>query len=126
MFSKSLLNSYFCGNGRTSKRRKLFSFTILISLMLSITSIIGCGNGLSGTYQSESGVYSVKFTSSAECIWYQDGSFFEGTYKKTNNGYQLEIKGSGLYTNTVFNVTTDKKDLIITGGIVYGERFVKK
>jgi len=106
-------------------RKKLFSFTILVSMILAIYSITGCSNGLSGTYQSENGFFYVKFTSSTECIWYQDGSFFEGTYKKTNNGYQLYIKGSGLYTNTLFNVITDKKDLIITGGIVHRERFVK-
>ena len=106
-------------------RKKLFSFTILISMILAITSITGCSNGLSGIYQSESGVYSIRFISSTECIWYQDGSFFEGTYKKINNGYQLYIKGSGLYPNTIFNAITDKKDLIITGGIVHRERFVK-
>jgi hypothetical protein len=94
-----------------------------ILLVFIFSFITGC-SGLSGIYQSENG-FSVEFISSKECIWYQDGSFFEGTYRKNGDDYLLEIKGSGLNTSTVFNAIVDENDLVITGGIIYKERFAK-
>jgi hypothetical protein len=94
-------------------------------LLAFIFSFVTSCNGLSGKYQSESGFYYVKFINSTKCMWYQDGSLFEGTYKKNGNGYLLEIKGSGFYAKTIFNATIDKNDLIITGDIINKERFVK-
>jgi hypothetical protein len=102
---------------------KFFKVMAVAGIMLFVA---GYAQGISGMYESDSGVYSVKFTNSTECIWYQDGMFFNGTYNKTNDIYQLEIFGNGFYPNTVFNAKIDGKDLIITGGIVYGERFIKK
>ncbi|MDR2420828.1 MAG: hypothetical protein LBD49_01815 [Oscillospiraceae bacterium] len=88
----------------------------------------GCNAGISGTYESESGVYTIKFTSSKECTWYQNGMFFNGTYEETDSGYSLEIVGSGTAANTVFIAVKDGNDLVVTGGILdhNGERFIKK
>ena len=98
----------------------------VVLALAMVLSLAACGgNGLSGTYVSESGSYTVKFTSPTECTWYQDGSFFNGTYEKTDNGYRLEVLGGGFYGNTVFELLKDGKDFIVTGGVVYGERFVK-
>ena len=83
-------------------------------------------NELLGIWVSESGVYSIEFKKSNECTWYQSSYFFNGTYEKTTNGYQLKIMGGGMAANTVFNAITRGNALIITGGIVYGERFTKK
>lgn len=104
-------------------RKKGLSIICMI-LILSVL-FVGCG-GLSGTYTSENGKYSVEFTSGSECTWYQDGSFFNGTYEKTDDGYRLEIEGNGFYFNTIFDAEKDGSDLIITGGAVDGQRFVKE
>jgi len=108
--------------------KKILAIFISASIVLMLSAFLtGCGgNGLSGKYESESGTYSVEFKKSGECTWYQGGKFFEGTYSKNDNGYKLEIKGGGFYSNTVFEAEKDGKDLIITGGVVKGERFVKK
>lgn len=104
---------------------KKISSMICVIMVLCIL-FTGCGSGLSGTYTSENGKYSVEFTSGSECTWYQDGSFFNGTYEKTDDGYRLEIEGSGFYSNTIFDAEKDGSDLIITGGTVDGQRFVKE
>jgi len=120
-----------------------FFFLMILALFVSglATSVSGCSfnpdedesGDLSGIYESESGIYSVEFKSSTKCTWYQNDLSFEGTYKKTNKGYELKIRADGKKTNngssyldTVFNAIKDGEDLIITGGVVYGERFVKK
>ena len=116
-------------NGRKSKSQTSRGNILIKTIfLLSFVPILmtGCTGGLSGTYNSEHGEYTVKFTSSTQCTWYQDDTFFNGTYEKTQNGYQLEIIGSAIYSNTVFIATKDGKDLIITGGVVEGERFVKQ
>jgi hypothetical protein len=104
-------------------KKRLLAVSIMLAVLL--LALAGCG-GLSGTYESESGAYSIEFKGSSECTWYQDGSFFDGTYEKTDDGYRLEIVGGGLYTNTVFDAVEDQGDLIISGGSVDGERFIKK
>ena len=105
-------------------RKKLL--TIVLTL-LCIFMLNGCGaSTISGTYSSEDGKYSIEFSSDSECTWYQDGTFFNGTYKKTENGYQLEIVGKGLYSNTVFSVDIDEDDIIVSGGKVEQERFTKE
>lgn len=99
----------------------------ILTVLCVLTFLAGCGkNGLSGEYSDEEGTYSISFTSDSECTWYQDGKFFNGTYRKTDSGYQLEIEGNGLYSNTVFNVEADGDDLIITGGVVDGLKFIKE
>ena len=103
--------------------KKLLMF--VMSLIL-IASIMACGGGkLTGLYEGESGQYSVQFERSGEVTWYQDGKFFKGTYESTSEGFQLEVLGGGMYDNTIFKAVQDGNDLIITGGTVKGERFVK-
>lgn len=103
-------------------RRKV----LFVTLVMLIVLLTGCGNRkLSGKYSSEDGVYSVEFLSDSECTWYQDDSFFNGTYKNSDNSYQLEIIGDGFYSNTVFTAEIDGEDLIITGGNVNQVRFIK-
>lgn len=98
---------------------------LLLAIMMVFLS--GCGKSkLSGTYSSEDAIYSINFTSNEECTWYQDGKFFNGTYEKIENGYQLEITGDGLYSNTVFMAELDGDDLVITGGVVDQLRFIKE
>ena len=89
-------------------------------------SITGCSSGLSGTYVHEGGEGAIKFTDSGECTLYQGDGFLKGTYEKTADGYQLEIKGDGFYLSTVYEAIMDGKDLILTGGLVSQERFIKE
>ena len=104
--------------------KQKLAFLLMITMMFYL---VGCGkSSLSGKYLSEEKKYSVSFTSDSECTWYQDGMFFDGTYKKTDSGYQLEIAGDGFYSNTVFNAEVDGDDLIISGGIVDQLRFTKE
>lgn len=99
---------------------------VVVSLIMLIFVLVGCGSKkISGTYSSEDGQYSIDFLSDSECRWYQDGSFFDGTYKNIDNGYQLEMVGEGFYSNTVFTAEIDGDDLIITGGIIDQVRFIK-
>lgn len=99
----------------------------LVLVFVICISLCACGgNTLNGTYVSESGTYTVELNKDGTCTWYQDGSFFNGTYEKTDSGWQLNISGSGFYSNTVFNAETSGKNLVITGGAVYGELFIKQ
>lgn len=101
-----------------------------IGLVLTVVLLFLCACGvtgtLNGTYMSESGEYKVEFKNNGTCTWYQDGVFFNGEYQKTDLGWQLNINGSGSYTNTVFEAKQAGRDLIINGGFVYGELFVKQ
>ena len=100
--------------------------SVLLLLML-IFSLSACSGGmLDGTYISESGEYEIEFEKDGTCVWIQGGRFFDGTYEETKDGYRLMIMGNGLAVNTVFDAVWDGKDLIITGGRVDGERFVKQ
>jgi len=117
---------------------KIVSVLIMIAM---IVILAGCGGSLSGTYESEDG-NSMKFTSSGKCTLYEkDGSFYNGTYKKTDKGYEITMQTPlGPYGVLI---TEDGKDLIKTdevpdgvemnseGGvsircITVKERFVKK
>lgn len=106
------------------KLKKCISSVVLIFLLFFY--LTSCNSGLSGKYTSENGKYKIEFKDDTTCTWYESGLFFNGTYEKIDSGYQLEIKGSGFIPNTVFNAVLDGSDLIITGGSVDGERFVKK
>jgi hypothetical protein len=106
---------------------KQLRLMLIIGTIFSVIIFgIGSSKHFSGTYESKYGEYSVKFTGSSKCTWYQNGMFFNGTYKKIDGEYHLEIRGSGAYSNTVFIAVKDKRDLIITGGSVYKERFIKQ
>lgn len=104
--------------------KKTISLVLIISIALLFCSCFS--DSLNGTYTSESGLYSIEFNKDGSCTWYQDGMFFDGTYEKTEAGWQLDITGSGFYPNTVFQAVEDGNDLVITGGIVNGETFVKE
>lgn len=104
--------------------QKKVMILLMVVLMMCLS---GCGKSkLSGSYSSDDGIYSISFSSNSECTWYQDGKFFNGTYEKTDNGYQLEIEGEGFYSNTVFTVEIDEDDLLITGGVIEKLRFKKE
>lgn len=104
--------------------KKLTTFITILSLSLLLCA---CGaSSLTGTYTSESGRYDIEFEKDGMCTWYQDGMFFEGSYEKLENGWQLNISGEGLYSNTTFYAEESGSDLIITGGIVEGELFYKQ
>lgn len=104
-------------------RNRITEITLLFVMVLGL---IGCGKSLSGLYISESGSYAVEFENDGTCTWYQGETFFEGTYKAKDKGYILEIRGNGLYSNTVFTAVKDNGDLIINGGTVNHERFSTK
>ena len=104
-------------------RNRITEITLLFVMVLGL---IGCGKNLSGVYISESGSYAVEFENDGTCTWYQGETFFEGTYKAKDKGYILEIRGNGLYSNTVFTAVKDNGDLIINGGTVNHERFSTK
>jgi len=87
-----------------------------------------CGSsGLSGIYVSECGRYLIEFTESTNVKWHQDGLVLDGVYLKTEHKgrYQLLIRGDGWqHTNTAFEVVRSGRDLILTGGTAFGERFI--
>lgn len=102
-------------------------FIVLVLVVALCLTLCACGeNSLKGKYVSESGIYTVEFRSDGSCIWYQDGGFFNGTYQQVDGGWQLNITGGGLYSNTVFNAEGNGNTLVITGGVVYGEIFTKQ
>jgi len=105
------------------KARKIKIVSILLILAM-VAALAGCG--LSGTYESAGGTYAVEFKANNECTWYQDGLSFDGTYEKAEDGYRLDMRGTGDYRDTTFYAVFDGKDLIITGGTISGERFSKK
>lgn len=113
----------------SSKTNRIRVVIILVIALGIIPSLLyGCGaQSLSGTYVSESGRYSVKFESDGNCTWYQDSLFFNGTYEKTDSGWKMEILGNGWYGNTVFSAEkVDENTLIINGGMVDDETFLKQ
>lgn len=110
-----------------NNKKKIILTVVVSTIVLAVIVIfVSLNSGISGTYESENGYYSVEFMSLNKCTWYQDGIFFNGTYEKADSGYQLEIVGTGGYLNTNFTAVKEGRDLIITGGIVGGERFMKK
>ncbi len=103
---------------------------IVISVIICLLSlsIIGCGNNLSGKYVSESGVYSIEFSSNGTCEWHQNGLSFYGNYHWDSewNRYYLEIRGSGSYADTEFTaIYLDSGELIVNGGKVNYETFAR-
>lgn len=103
--------------------KKIISLLIVVTILCFIFA--GCGHRLNGEYTSESGYYSVRFSSNGDCTWYQDGSFFEGEYywDSSDNCYYLEIQGNGFYSNTRFTARENGNGLIINGGTVHNEAF---
>ena len=104
--------------------KKCIALVLVFALCLALCAC--SGNSLNGKYVSESGTYTVEFKRDGSCTWYQDGSFFNGTYQQVDKGWQLNIIGGGWYGNTVFYAEGDGRTLVITGGVVYGETFTKQ
>lgn len=99
----------------------------IIALLLLLCLLTGCsGTSLSGLYSDEYNNYSIQFEKDGSCTWYQDGLFFVGNYYKTDEGYQLDIMGSGLYSNTSFYATTKDEGLEIRGGVIGTRLFTKQ
>ena len=105
---------------------------ILLSIV-TIFTVTSCSqrDDILGKYVSESGKYTVEFKEDNICIWYQEildtETFFEGTYEKEGEKYKLLIKGDGFFTqNTSFEAELTDQGLIITGGVVEGELFIKQ
>ena len=105
------------------KNIKRISALFLIFIM--IIGLCACGEKLNGRYTSESGYYYVEFNKDGSCTWYQDGTFFNGTYRKIGGEWQLNVNGRGIYDNTVFMAEKDGKGLVISGGVLYNEYFYK-
>lgn len=105
-------------------KNKVKAIVLLVALVFVIC-LSGCGKSLSGMYVSESGKYGVEFEKSGECTWYQNDTFFDGNYEYLDGKYKLEIRGHGFYANTVFFAAKDDGDLVIDGGTVKCERFVR-
>ena len=107
--------------------RKIISILIVGMLIISLCA---CSSSpLSGKYTSQNGQYTLDFQSGNKVLWDNSGEFgftATGTYSKTSDGYEMEIKDMAGMTAT-FIVTIDNNDLIVTGaGILRNERFVKK
>ena len=105
---------------------KMKKFIIALLILAICLVFCSCGGGaLRGTYESESGRYSIDFESNGTCTWYQSGKFFEGTYEKYDSGWRLNIGGDGYYSNTVFYVEIEGNALVVTGGYLDNEIFYK-
>ena len=111
-----------------TKEKKVLIIVIgIIITILTIAGIIKVSNTLNGTYVSESKVYEIKFMRNGDCYWFEDDTFFTGTYKKVNDMYAIHISGSGFYISTNFIAKRDGiRSLVITGGTVDHERFIRK
>lgn len=86
---------------------------------------------LTGEYVSESGLYKIKFKKDFTCIWYQEVHghqvYFDGTYELDEDGtYILNMDGETYSYNTQFEASLVEEGLIVTGGLVNGELFVKQ
>ena len=122
----------FTRGGKNGKKKIWLG--ILVMVLLFGMTVVSCGSldgyssgDLSGIYVSQSGRFTVEFLNSTNCKWYQDGYSFNGTYEKFgNDSYRLDMKGHSGYNDTIFTAVKEGKDLRITGGIVYGELFVKQ
>lgn len=123
----------YCGHKLSTDRKTtsikwkpiLAIAALCLVVVLLITMFAGSGNALSGTYTSESGAYAVDFKKNGTCTWLQGGYTFNGTYEPLDGGWQLNMLGGGIAYDTVFFAEKSGKDLVITGGIVYGEVFTK-
>lgn len=104
---------------------KKFICILLVFVMCFL--LCSCSAGKPhGIYRSESGYYSVKFDKSGSCTWYQSGYSFFGTYEATADGWHLYLEGNSDYGDTDFYATKSGRNLIIEGGTVDGELFIKQ
>lgn len=76
-----------------------------------------------GYFVSESGDYAVSIEKNGFCNWYQNDIRFEGTYYKRDSSLELEIEGSGYYSDTTFLAVREADGYRISGGTVKSEFF---
>ena len=98
----------------------------VILFVLLLVSLTGCGKGsmLEGTYISESGETELTFTKDGTCTMTEGGLYVDGTYSKTDSGWQLNLKMLG-FISTTYQLTKSGKDLILSDGN-QSEVFTKK
>ena len=110
--------------------RKILS-VIICFIMICLCVSCAAKNEVQGKYVSESGKYTLEMKDENVCVWYQEiagkETFFEGTYEKDGEIYNLLIRGDGFFvSNTSFTAEPTDDGLIITGGVVDGELFLKQ
>jgi hypothetical protein len=105
--------------------KKLLAIGISALLALTMMAVLpGCGQGLDGTYTSVDGKYTIEFDSDGTVVWRERGTFFNGTYKRVDDGdgdWRLDVVGSSLAMNTSFDAHLEDGDLIVSGGSVKAE-----
>jgi len=81
-------------------------------------------NALDGAYISDDERFTIVFEPDGNCRWYQGESFFNGTYRATKSGWQLEIVGDATHPNTVFTAVAEGDDLVVNGGLCDDTLFI--
>ena len=83
-------------------------------------------DGQDGYYAGENGRYSFELTEGNYCYWYQDEKRFAGKYEACEDGFDLNLIGSGYTKDTSFHASTQEDgSLKVCGGLVDGELFSK-
>lgn len=101
-------------------KKIITAFSILVILFI----LVSCnGNGLSGTYVSEGGKYTLIFKSDGTCIWEQTDPllggiiFFDGSYEKSGSKYSLFIRSNNnRFQNRVLEAMPLEDGLLISDG----------
>ena len=104
------------------------SLTAVVVVLLIVALATGWFWMLGGSYTSESGRYTVEFTKTGKCTWYQDGFTFDGEYDydKSTQSYILNVKGHDNYIDTTFTATkAGGRALDVDGGRINHEFFIK-
>lgn len=68
---------------------------LVLSVLVFALSLCACSEkeSLSGTYESESGVYQVVFSEDGTCTWTDNGVSYEGTYVQEEDYWKLYFDG---------------------------------
>lgn len=108
---------------------RIVAFVLAI---LSILSLGSCGIGdskLSGKYVSESGSETIEFKRDGTCSMVSEGyisdQFYEGTYKKTDSGWRVQLHDEYNLISMTYTVERDGRDLILSNRFT-SVRFVKR
>jgi len=94
---------------------------VVIGIIIALNS-----NGLSGTYESACGRYTVNFINSRELTWEQSGTLLRGSYQSQGDSFILTVQGQGWYMTTSYTVRREGNDLIIHGGNLRNVRFTRQ
>ncbi len=71
--------------------KKLFSFICIMVFTLSLCACSEKEEKLSGTYVSESGVYSIELSEEGTCTWYDNGTEYRGFYVKEEDYWKVYL-----------------------------------